>query len=172
MLIGALGCNLAWAIIDAIMFLMNTLAERALGIRTLRAVRAAADAKTAHGIIADAFPPVVAEELTPDDLERMRLRFDQISLSHARPRLSRHDWASALAVFVFVFFCTFPVVIPFVVMRDAARALMVSNAVAIGMLFLTGYGFGRAAGYRGWLIGVSMVVIGSVLVAIAMALGG
>lgn len=172
MLIGALGCNLAWAIIDAVMFLMNTLAERALGARTLGAVRAAADPSAAHRIIADSFPPVVAQALKTEDLERMRVRVEQIPLALARPRLVRRDGLSALAVFAFVFFCTFPVVIPFVVMNDAARALLVSNAIAIGSLFLTGYAFGRAAGYRGWPFGVSMVIIGSVLVGIAMALGG
>ena len=31
MLVGALGCNLAWGLIDAIMYLMATLSERAAG---------------------------------------------------------------------------------------------------------------------------------------------
>jgi len=40
------------------------------------------------------------------------------------------------------------------------------------LLFLTGYAFGRIAEYRPWLTGVAMVVLGSVLVGITMALGG
>src|SRR3954462_8619107 len=39
MLITALGCNLAWGIIDGIMFLMSRLSEQAHNIRTLVAVR-------------------------------------------------------------------------------------------------------------------------------------
>jgi VIT1/CCC1 family predicted Fe2+/Mn2+ transporter len=49
--------------------------------------------------------------------------------------------------------------------------LRISNTVAILMLFLTGFTFGRHIG-RPWQVGLSMVAIGLVLVAIAIALGG
>jgi VIT1/CCC1 family predicted Fe2+/Mn2+ transporter len=72
-----------------------------------------------------------------------------------------------------VFLSTFPVVIPFLVMRENAMlALRLSNAIAIGMLFLTGLAFGRIAGRKPWIMGISMVVLGCVLVALTMALGG
>ena len=54
MLIGALGCNLAWGIIDAIMYLMACLSERGHDIVTLRAVREAQTRRGAYRIIADA----------------------------------------------------------------------------------------------------------------------
>ena len=38
-LIGMLGCNLAWAIIDAVMYLMGTSGERRLAISTVQAIR-------------------------------------------------------------------------------------------------------------------------------------
>lgn len=41
MLIGALSCNLAWGIIDAVMFFMSSMAERRLCERTVQAVRTA-----------------------------------------------------------------------------------------------------------------------------------
>jgi VIT1/CCC1 family predicted Fe2+/Mn2+ transporter len=88
------------------------------------------------------------------------------------PRLGRDDWLGALGVFLLVFLSTFPVVIPFLFAHDAPRALRVSNGIAIVMLFLTGYSFGRAVGYRPWRMGISMVVIGSMLVAMTIALGG
>ena len=43
MLVGALGCNLAWGIIDAVFYLMNRLAEIRTGQMTLRSVRATQD---------------------------------------------------------------------------------------------------------------------------------
>src|SRR5215217_2477876 len=58
MLIGALGCNLAWGIIDAVLFLMGTLAEKSGGLRALRAVRGTADPQQGQRVIADALPPV------------------------------------------------------------------------------------------------------------------
>ena len=42
-----------------------------------------------------------------------------------------------------MFLSTFPVVIPFIFMSNVGPALRVSNAIAIVMLFLTGYAFGR-----------------------------
>ena len=43
MLIGALGCNLAWGIIDAMLYLMGCLAEKGQGLMTYLAVRRATD---------------------------------------------------------------------------------------------------------------------------------
>ena len=40
------------------------------------------------------------------------------------------------------------------------------------MLFLTGYAFGRITGRYPWVVGIAMVVVGSILVAMTMALGG
>jgi uncharacterized membrane protein YjgN (DUF898 family) len=172
MLIGALGCNLAWGIIDGIMYLMACLSWRAQRLRTLVAVRKAANSEEAHRVIASALPPVVAPALQPAELERIRLHLNQLPESGARPRLRKEDWWGALCVFLLVFLSTFPVVLPFVFMREAVPALRVSNAVAIVMLFLTGYAFGRCAGYHPWVMGISMVVLGAGLVAITIALGG
>ena len=57
-------------------------------------------------------------------------------------------------------------------MHNAGPALRVSNAIAIVMLFLTGYAFGRMTGRQPWLVGISMVVLGSILVGLTKALGG
>ena len=39
----------------------------------------------------------------------------------ARARLSKDDWLGAIGVFLIVFLSTFPVVIPFIVMRTPDR---------------------------------------------------
>ena len=62
LLIGALGCNLAWGIIDAILYLMGCLAEKGQGLNTFRAVRKATNPKEAQRVIAEALPSVVAAE--------------------------------------------------------------------------------------------------------------
>jgi VIT1/CCC1 family predicted Fe2+/Mn2+ transporter len=71
-----------------------------------------------------------------------------------------------------VFLSTFPIAIPFMLIRDARLALRVSNGIAIVMLFLAGYAFGRYASYHPWRMGLGMVLIGTVLVGITIALGG
>jgi hypothetical protein len=172
MLIGAVGCNLAWGIIDAILYLMGCLAEKGRGLLALRAARRATDPGEAQGLVADALPPVIASILVPAELATISRRLQELPEPPTHARLHRDDWVGALGVFLLVFLCTFPVVIPFLFMPKAGPALRVSNAIAIGMLFLTGYAFGRLTGHRPWLLGISMVVLGMILVAMTMALGG
>jgi hypothetical protein len=172
MLIGALGCNLAWGIIDAILYLMGCLAERGRDLATFLAVREATDPQQARRLIADALPGVVAAVVQPGELEAMRLRLTQIPEPPARARLRGEDWRGAVGVCLLVFLSTFPVVIPFIVMRAALPALRVSNAIAVTMLFLTGYAYGRLTRHRPVLVGCSMVALGIVLVGLTMALGG
>jgi VIT1/CCC1 family predicted Fe2+/Mn2+ transporter len=172
MLIGALGCNLAWGIIDGVLYLMGCLSDQGSGIRTLRTLRKAAATEEAHRVIADALPPMVAATLGPAEYESMRQKLVQLPEPPTHPRLRKTEWLGALSVFLWVFLTTFPVAIPFIFMNDVARAMRVSNAIAIVLLFLTGYAFGRVAEYRPLLTGLAMVVLGSVLVGITMALGG
>ena len=171
MLIGALGCNLAWGFIDGILYLMGCPAEKGRNRRSLRAVRQAAAPAQAHRVIANALPPVVAATLGPADYESMRQKLVQLP-EPPRPRLLVDEWLGALAVFLWVFLTTFPVAIPFIFMNDVARAMRISNAIAVALLFLTGYAFGRVAEHRPWLTGLVMIVVGGVLVGLTIALGG
>ena len=91
---------------------------------------------------------------------------------HAAGAVGTHRQRGHAAVFLLVFLSTFPVVIPFIFMKDAWVALRVSNLIAIAMLFLTGWAFGRITGRPPWIMGVSMVVLGAILVGLTMALGG
>src|SRR5512134_2231956 len=71
MLIGALGCNIAWGIIDGGLYLMGCLAEKSRDLMTYRAVRRASDPKRAQGLIAEALPSVIASVVQPAELEAM-----------------------------------------------------------------------------------------------------
>ena len=172
MLIGALGCNLAWGIIDAVLYLMGCLAEKGKGLLTFRAVREATEPKQAHRLIADALPSVIASILQPAELESMHQRLKQLPAPAENARLRKDDWLGAIGVFLLVFLSTFPVVIPFIFMHNAGPALRVSNGIAIVMLFITGHAFGRITGRHAWLFGIAMVVLGMILVGLTMALGG
>jgi hypothetical protein len=172
MLIGALGCNLAWGIIDGVLYLMGCLAEKGKGLLTLRAVRKATDPQKAQRLIAEALPPAVASILQPPELETMRQRLKELPEPPAHARLTHQDWRGALGVFLLVFLSTFPVVIPFLFMKNAMLALRVSNGIAIVMLFGTGYAFGRITGRLPWVVGIGMVILGVILVGLTMALGG
>lgn len=171
MLIGALGCNIAWGIIDAVFYLMNSLAEKGHGIRAWRAANGTASPEAVYKVIDDALPPVIAKVLTSPDYEILRLKL-QMTDSPEYPKLVRNDWFAALMVFFWVFITTFPVAIPFLIMHDVHRALRLSNAIAILLLFVAGYVFGRCVEYKPGLSGLFMVVLGSGLVFLTIALGG
>jgi len=172
MLIGALGCNVAWGVIDAMLYLMARLADKGQSLMTFLAVRRTTDPLKAQRLIAGALPPVVASILEPAELETMRRRLMQLPEPPARARLSKDEWRGSLGVFLIVFVSTFPVVLPFIFMRSVGPAMRASNAIAIVMLFLTGYAYGTITGRHPWLVGLGMVVIGSILVGMTMALGG
>jgi hypothetical protein len=170
MLVGALGCNLAWGIIDGGVYLIARLSERGRAILSWRAVHAA-DAGAARRIVADALPPPLASVLEPAQLELIRQRLSQLP-EPARPHLTRSDWLGAVGICLLSFLSTFPVVIPFLLFGEARLALRVSNAVAIVMLFLCGFMLGRYAGFRPMSMGLFVVALGGAMVAVAIALGG
>jgi VIT1/CCC1 family predicted Fe2+/Mn2+ transporter len=172
MLIAALGCNLAWGIIDAVLYLMGSLAEKSRDLMTFQAVRKATDPHQAQRLVAEALPPVVASVLTPAELEAMRLRLVKLPEPPRFARLDKDDGQGALGIFLLVFLSTFPVVLPFIFMRDPILALRASHAIAVVLLFVAGYVFGRITGRRPLRVGLAMVALGAILVGLTMALGG
>jgi VIT1/CCC1 family predicted Fe2+/Mn2+ transporter len=102
----------------------------------------------------------------------MRQRLIGLPEPPAYARLAREDLGGAVAVAILVFLATFPVVIPFLFVSDALLAMRLSNAVAVGLLFVAGYRLGRASGRKPWGMGISMVVVGALMVGLCIALGG
>ncbi len=172
MLIAAIGCNLAWGLIDAIMYLMGSLAQRAEDLRTVSAIRNAVTDEEVRHTLARVLPAVVASALSPADLQGLRETLSRSLRSDERIVLKKEDWLGAAAVFILVFASTFPVVLPFMTFQEIAVALRVSNAIAVALLMVAGYAFGQIAGYRPWLTAGAMVVLGCILVALTIALGG
>ena len=171
MMAAALGCNLAWGLADAVMYLVGNATERARGATLLARLRVTTDARAAHDLIADVLPARVQAAAGPDVLETLR---QQLLAAEApkHPLLGRDDFLGAFGVFLLVVLATFPVVIPFAVFDTTSVALRISNAVALVMLFASGWALGRYAGSSAWLGGIVMATLGVVLVGAIMALGG
>ena len=172
MIVGALGCNLAWGIVDALMYLMAARSEKAHGLATLNALRSARSVALAHEIIRTALPPVVADCMEEAQFEQIYQRLLRLPNVPDRTRLTSDDWRGAAGVFLLVFLSTFPVVVPFFFIRNARWALRASNLVAIIMLAITGYSYGRYSGERRWMWSLSMVLLGLAMVALTVKLGG
>jgi len=172
MLMSALGCNLAWGIIDGVLYLLGCLAEKGRNLVIYKAVRQATDIQMAQQLIAEALPRVVAATLQPAELEAIRQRLMLLPEPPKRAHLSWSDVWCAKGVFLLVFLSTFPVVLPFMFMHNAMLALRISNGIAITMLFITGAAYGRCMDRSPWGFGIAMVVLGGALVALTKAFGG
>jgi VIT1/CCC1 family predicted Fe2+/Mn2+ transporter len=154
------------------MYLMAGLNEQGRNIKMLQAIRKAKDAGAAHGAISEALPPLLVRILAPEGLESIRQRLQRLPGSAPTPLLTKTDAIGAVAVCLLVFLSTFPVTLPFMFVPNAQLALRLSNAVAVGMMFLCGYAFGYHSGLSPWATGLAMIAIGGALVGIAIALGG
>lgn len=172
MLIGALGCNLAWGIIDGVLYLLGSLADKGRNLKIYRALRLTADPAHAAKLITGALPPLLATVVQPAEFAAWHARLKQLPEPPARAQLNRSDWLGALAVFLCVFVATLPVALPFVFLAQPHHAMRVSNLIAVLMLFGTGIAYGRCVGRSPWGFGIGMVGVGAVLVALTMALGG
>ena len=168
----AIGCNLAWGLVDAVMYLMTILFERGRGLTIARAVRATADPERGRKLVAEALPEPLDELFEGDALEVARARLVAMPKLREVPHLTGRDWKGALGVFLLVFISTFPVVLPFLFFSPLPRAIRISNAVAIAMLYVSGHLLGRYAGLRPVAMGLVMVAIGILLVGVTIALGG
>lgn len=172
MMITALGCNLAWGLADAVMYLVRTVTDRTRNRTLLARLRGGADPRTGQALVADALHPGLAAVAGTAELEALRRRLVENSTAPVRPRLGADDFKGALGVFLLVVAATFPVVVPFMVFDQTAVAVRVSNAVALGMLFLAGWVLARYAGGNRWRGGAAMAATGAVLIAAIIALGG
>lgn len=167
----ALGCNLAWGLVDGVMFLVRTLTERS---RThgLALQVVAADAESARHLLQQAIPGELVALASPQALEAMRQRLLATPLPQ-RAALRAADYGGAVAIFLLVVIATFPVVLPFALLDDVAQAMQLSRIVTLAMLFLCGAALGRHAGYPSPAhTGLAMAVFGAALILAVIALGG
>jgi hypothetical protein len=175
LLLSALGCNVAWGIIDGIMYVMNCVTERAERARLICSLRAAPDSDAALAIVREEVEPALESLAAPADREALsRAIVKHVGATGAppRPRVTAEDFYGAIGCFWLVFMSCLPAVAPFLLLREPVRALRVSNALLIGMLFVVGQKWAQYARTNRLITGLTMVAIGLALVGVAVALGG
>ncbi|WP_429300807.1 hypothetical protein [Paraburkholderia sp. GAS199] len=170
MMLTALGCNLAWGLADAVMYLIRTFIARRRQLALLLQLRATGEETRAHRLIVDVLPPLLGENMEPVAIESLRRRLLAAPLPGTG--LVSRDYLGAFGVFGFVVLATFPVVIPFIFVGQTALALRLSNLLAICTLFFCGRALGRHTSGRPWAYGLAMMCIGAALVGSIIALGG
>ena len=167
----ALGCNVAWGLVDAVMYLVRTITLRGKVFTMARAVRGAPDGAAGVAVLREGLPTPWDSFTSDADLGAIRGRLIAAELP-GRPQLYARDFAGAVGIFLIVVSTTFPVALPFVLMDDVRAALLVSRIFTLAMLFFGGLALGRFAGYGTWRSGLAMVGLGVLITVAIIALGG
>ena len=155
MLIAAIGCNTAGGFVDGVMFVLRNLVVRARDATFATSIRSARRNEDAHHLIATQIGTMAAG-LDTAAFERVRRWIiDQPPPVAGRAVLTMHDLRSAVGVFLLVFASTFPVVLPFLFTADVQFAMRLSATIALVMMFVWGYRWGRYGGPLAVAVGVS-----------------
>ncbi len=174
MILAALGCNAAWGIVDGVMYVLTNVFERGRYTRIISSIKSAPDKNTALAVIEEELETTIVQTL--EENERKSIYTHVLnSASQAAPRethIARDDLLGAFSCFFLVFLSTFPVVVPFLIIKDLGIAIRVSNLVAILMLFSLGHVWARYTDKSRFWAGIAMVLTGTIIVAITVALGG
>jgi hypothetical protein len=172
---GILGCNIAWAVVDGVMYALTELFERGRRARIGRDALAAPNDEEALRHVRGELDDPLERLTTPEQRDQLyRGILANLRLKGVEPcRLRRPDVMGGVAVALVILVCTLPIVAPFLVFKDNPEtAARVSNAVALSLLFLLGTWWGRVVGLGAIKIGLGLTTIGLVLVGVTMALGG
>jgi VIT1/CCC1 family predicted Fe2+/Mn2+ transporter len=167
----ALGCNLAWGLVDAVMYLVRAVVARSKRLVLALAIQKAEDPAVAVNLLRDAMPRHLRSIVGDAELEGIRRSVEKTDFRQ-HGRLHYEDLIGALGVFLLVVLATFPVALPFVLISDTQTALLVSRALSLVMLFGGGWVLGQHVGCSGWKAGLGMVGLGICLTAAIIALGG
>lgn len=174
LLIAVIGCNVAWGIIDGALYLVGQLFDRGRLQRLGIAIRRTEKRGDAVTLVAEELNPLLGGLLSPRETEALYERIvDNVARkTGTKNSITRDDWLGALVSFFLVVFTSLPAAIPFLLIDDARLALRVSNAVLVALLFFSGYWWARYTVSRPWIAGLAFLLIGTGLVAAAIALGG
>ncbi|OYW57389.1 MAG: hypothetical protein B7Y80_11685 [Hyphomicrobium sp. 32-62-53] len=172
MLAGALGCNVAWGLVDSAMYLLSQIVSREQR-RSLALELAAASPADARRMLIDNLPEAAGKVFSSSDLDRLANGIGTMPRAPRRAVPTPDDFRGAVHIFLLVFLSTLPVALPFLFMKDVGTALRTSNAIAVALLFIVGTGLGKHMKWTPyWVTGLCVSLFGALLVAITIALGG
>lgn len=169
-----IGCNVAWGIIDAVLYLLGSVFNRNLRIQFVRRLKAAPTRQEALRAIREEFE--LDDEPVPPGANRTA--FDEAVLGLIKPantdraRLRSSDFASAAVVVLLVSVTALPGVLPLLLVHDPQLGLRLANLVQVCLLFLVGHRWARLSGASPVRTGLVIVVLGVALVLVAVLLGG
>jgi hypothetical protein len=163
LLIAALGCNLAWGVIDGALYVMGALTGRRQRLRFLSDVRNAPNESVAFSAISGQLDPLLEPVTSAEERTRIiRAMLPVVSrIELPEAGITKHDFYGMAAIFWIDLASVIPAIIPFLIF-----------GLLIASLFAAGFMWGRFAGVNRYLAGGCAMLVGLTLVGVAIALGG
>ncbi len=174
MMIGILGCNLAWGIIDAVLYVLGCAFERGRVQRIGYEVRKARNPDQARRLVAGELDELLAPLTDPQQRDELYSAIVQrVKTEPTLPvPLTREDLLGGLESGLLVFSCSIPAVLPFLVFDQPQIALRVSNTILLALLYYLGYRHARHTLAKPWIAGFVFLLAGLLLVVLTIWLGG
>jgi VIT1/CCC1 family predicted Fe2+/Mn2+ transporter len=173
--IGILGCNIAWGVVDGVMYVLSELFERGRRARlTVQVLSAPSEAAALDDIGREADARPILDLVTVEERRQIeRWILDVLRREAPKPaRVARADLLGGATVAVEIVLCTAPILLPFLLLRNAGIAVRLANAVGLTELFLLGAWWGRLVGMNPWLMALGLTLVGLGLVLVTILLGG
>ncbi|QRY76996.1 hypothetical protein JVX91_15380 [Pseudomonas sp. PDNC002] len=173
LVMAALGCNLAWGIVDALMTLVGMRVERERRHGGLRALRRASDDQHFREGLRGFLPDLLVDDMRPDDVQRMRHKMMASVLGTGdTPRLGREHWLAWLILAGHTFLSTWPIILPLLLVHDDLLALRLAQGTGLLLMFGLGWLLAHWAGGRPWQGALAFTTLGVAMTGICLALGG
>jgi hypothetical protein len=173
MLVGVIGCNLAWGVIDGLLYVIGAMFERGALFRATRWLARHGEA-AAGGRIDEYLDETLGAALAAPT--RVAAREDILRhLREVKPmpvKMTKEDLYGAIASFLLVVLTAVPAVVPFLLFDNRLVALRVSNFLLIGLMFVIGSQWAAYINANRWRYGLAMAAGGLVLVQVTIMLGG
>lgn len=174
LLFAVLGCNVAWGVVDGVMYVMLAVFERGRKARVIAHVRKAATDEAAIDYIRleleDRFESLTTTE-ERNQLYRWVLNIARRSQPET-PLIRRDEIQGGIAVGLLILLVTLPIVIPFLVFSNPYVAVRASNLIALTLLVTLGWWWGINVGANPLQISAAVTGIGLLMVLITIMLGG
>jgi len=174
MFIAILGCNLAWAVVDGVMFVLVSLFDKGRRHRIAREIQGTPSDEKALEMIQrelgrdlDALAsPEALKQFYGEVLRRIR------TAGPLKVSLTKEEILGGVASMVVILLATAPILIPYLVVPKPLLAVRLSELIAVGLLFLLGTWWGRTVGAQPLKVGFFLTLIGGILVGVTILLGG
>lgn len=164
--------NMAWGLVDAMMYLFNTRLMRSHDLNRVSKLIREPNSLASRKILRDNIPPLLSELMTDTDIDALNNKIKKLPPPETSKLFAWKDVVIAVQVFFLVFAGTFPLSLPFIFIDDVHFASKVSNGITLLMLFGLGYFRAKYAGLKPLRAAFGVFLFGLVLVALTMVFGG